>query len=72
MKEDIVFKGNAEKLLKCLKTETKKRDRSSYTIKKDKNCLTFQITAKDTAAMRATKNSINNMIKVFKSMEKIK
>ncbi len=72
MKDEIVFKGNADKLLRCLKTEQKKRDRSSYKIKKKNDSLVFEIIAKDETALRATKNSIINLIKVFQSMEKIK
>ncbi len=64
--------GDAEKIYKCFKPELIKKDRSEYTIRKSKGKITFKVKAKDPVALRATLNSITQMLTIFEKMKEIK
>ena len=60
--------GNAEELLECFSPEGIDKERSKYTIKKTKEGVVFEITAKDAVALRATVNMITQMLAVHQKM----
>jgi tRNA threonylcarbamoyladenosine modification (KEOPS) complex Pcc1 subunit len=64
--------GDAEKIYKCFKPELIKKDRSEYTIRKSKGKIIFEVSAKDPVALRATLNSITQMLTIFEKMKEIK
>lgn len=72
IKARIEVEGDAEKIYKAFKPELIKKERSEYTIKKFKNRVVFDITAKDPVALRATMNAITQMLTVYQKMKGIK
>ena len=61
-------------IYKCFVSESKnlKSDRSSYTIKKRKDYVEFNIKANDSIALRATLNSIIKLLTVYEKIERLK
>jgi len=59
---------------KCFISESKnlKTDRSSYTIKKCKDYVEFDIKANDSVALRATINSITKLLTVYEKIQGLK
>lgn len=56
-------------IIKCFGPEQKSiRDRSQYTIRKDKNSVEFNIKAKDVVALKTVLNSIIKMIEVIEKV----
>ena len=61
-------------IYKCFISESKnlKTNRSSYTIKKRKDYVEFDIKANDSIALRATINSITKLLTVYEKIEGLK
>ncbi|MDP2750232.1 MAG: KEOPS complex subunit Pcc1 [Nanoarchaeota archaeon] len=59
----------SETLFKAFIPEDKKVERFEYKIKKTKKELIFDITAKDSVALRASLNSIAKLISVHEKIE---
>jgi len=68
----LVAKGDPEKLIQCMTPEDTKFDRSSFTISKVKDGVEFDVVAKDAVALRATLNSISQLLIVFEGAAQIK
>lgn len=68
----INAKGDPEKLFTCLKSEMKSYDRSSFTIQKKNEGIEFKINAKDANALRATLNTIAQLLKIYEDLENTK
>lgn len=66
----LFAEGNAEKLYECIISEQTSYNRSSFSITKKENGLEFDITAKDAVALRATLNSISQMLIIFEGAKK--
>jgi tRNA threonylcarbamoyladenosine modification (KEOPS) complex Pcc1 subunit len=66
----LFVKGDPEKLFECLTPEETSFDRSSFTINKTKEGLEFDIKANDAVALRATLNSISQLLIVFEGASK--
>ena len=64
-----VYDKNPEKIFKAFQPEISKRDRSGFSIVKEKDHLKFLVEAKDSVALRATLNSITKLLTVY---EKVK
>lgn len=60
-----------ENLLRCFKPERIEKERASYKIKSIKNAIVFEIKANDAVALRATINSITQLLSIYERMEKI-
>jgi len=63
--------GNQKSLLECFAPEGIKKERSEYIIKKIKKGISFGIKARDATALRATVNTITQLLAVYEKMEKI-
>jgi tRNA threonylcarbamoyladenosine modification (KEOPS) complex Pcc1 subunit len=61
----VFAKGDPEKLMKSLEPEETTFDRSSFTIKKTQDGVEFDISAKDAVALRATLNTISQLLIVY-------
>lgn len=72
MKVKVCLYGDAELLYKCYKPEILKKERASFTIKKIKNCVEFDIKAKDDVALKAAINSIFKLFIVYNKLRKVK
>ncbi len=60
--------GDSASLLKAVEAELKsgaKRDRSSFTVRKDGEKVIFDIEASDATALRATLNSLTQLLSVY-------
>lgn len=68
----LVAKGDPEKLIQCMAPEDTKFDRSSFTITKTKDGVEFDVVAKDAVALRATLNSISQLLIVFEGAKQIR
>ncbi len=66
----LSVKGNPEKLVECLKPEETDFDRSSFKIKKTEYGVEFDIIANDAVALRATLNSISQLLIIFEGAKK--
>ncbi|MBU1199656.1 MAG: hypothetical protein KKF46_01335 [Nanoarchaeota archaeon] len=64
---EIIVKENIDDIERLFAAEEKefKNQRAGYKIKKTKDKLVFQISAKDSAALRAVLNSISKLISVY-------
>ena len=59
-----------DKVYRCFVPETDvKTERSSFTLKKQKECIVFDVSAKDAVALKATLNSISKLLTVFEKMK---
>lgn len=65
----IIVKGDAEKIYRCIKPEMIDYDRSSFTVKVEKDQLVFDVMAKDSVALRATLNSITQLLTIYEKIE---
>ena len=65
---------NPDLILKSFQAEAKnlKTERSSYTVRRLKDCVEFNIKAEDSVALRATLNSITKLFTVYEKIEGIK
>ncbi len=72
MKAKVCLCGDADLLYKCYKPEIKKGDRSSFTIRKTKEGVEFNIEAKDDTALKAVTNSIFKLFIVYNKLRKVK
>ncbi|MBU2561577.1 MAG: hypothetical protein KKD17_04720 [Nanoarchaeota archaeon] len=68
----VFVKGDPEKLLECLAPEETSFDRSSFTVKKRGDGVEFDVTSKDAVALRATLNTISQLIIVFEGASRKK
>jgi tRNA threonylcarbamoyladenosine modification (KEOPS) complex Pcc1 subunit len=68
----VFAKGDPEKLYECLAPEDTKFDRSSFTVKKTEEGVEFDVKAKDAVALRATLNSISQLLIIFEGASKPK
>jgi tRNA threonylcarbamoyladenosine modification (KEOPS) complex Pcc1 subunit len=70
----IRVKENPDIIFKAFQAEAKnlKTERSGYTIEKLKDCVEFNIEAKDSVALRATLNSITKLFTVYEKTKEIK
>jgi tRNA threonylcarbamoyladenosine modification (KEOPS) complex Pcc1 subunit len=66
----LFVKGDPEKLFQCLVPEDTKFDRSGFNLKKMKDGLEFDVKAKDAVALRATLNSISQLLIVFEGAKR--
>jgi len=64
--------GDSDLLYRCYKPEIKKGNRSSFTLKKNKNNLEINIKAKDDTILKATINSIFKLFIVYNKLRKVK
>jgi len=67
-KAEIKAYGDADRLYKCFQPEIHKGERSNFKLKKEKDCLVFEIGAKDAVALRATMNSIAKLLNVYEKL----
>ena len=69
----IIITENVDAIAKLFAPEKKhfNRKRSTVTIKKNKNTLTFVIKATDSVALRATTNGITKLLTTFEQAEKV-
>lgn len=63
-KAEIIVKEDPGKAYKCLLPEKISRERSSLSLKKDKESLIISIDAKDAVAFRATMNAVTQALAV--------
>ena len=68
---EIKVYGDVEKIAKVFKPEINKKDRAEFKIKKQKDHVLFEISAKDSVALRATLNSITKLLTVYEKIEKL-
>jgi hypothetical protein len=68
----LVAEGDPDKLFDCFASEETSFDRSSFTIKKTQEGILFSITANDAVALRATLNSISQLLIIFEGAKKQK
>ena len=61
----ITAEGDPNKLFDCLKPEIISYDRSSFTIEKTSTGIKFLVESKDPVALRATLNSISQLLKIY-------
>ncbi len=66
----LFAEGDPDKLLECLAPEETSFDRSSFTVTKKEEGVEFDITANDAVALRATLNSISQLLIVFEGAGK--
>jgi tRNA threonylcarbamoyladenosine modification (KEOPS) complex Pcc1 subunit len=66
----IVVKGDADKLLRCFAPEETDFDRASFTINRKDDGVEFDIVTKDAVALRATINTITQLLAVFEAAAK--
>lgn len=66
----LFVKGDPDRLFECLETEETSFDRSSFTIKKKDDGLKFDVEAKDAVALRATLNTISQLLIIFEGARK--
>lgn len=66
----LFVKAEPEKLTECLAAEETSFDRSSFTITKTKDGVEFDVKASDAVALRATLNSISQLLIVFEGARK--
>ena len=71
MKVKVCLYGNVKLLYKCYKPEILKRERASYTLKKNKDNLEFNIKAKDDVALKAAVNSIFKLFIIYNKLRKV-
>lgn len=69
---NIFVTGNPEELFKCISPEETDFDRSSFIVKKKDDGIEFNIKSKDAVALRATLNSISQLLIIFEGVKKIK
>jgi tRNA threonylcarbamoyladenosine modification (KEOPS) complex Pcc1 subunit len=69
---NVFAKGDPEKLFRCISTEDTNFDRSSFKVIKKDDGVEFDIIAKDAVALRATLNSISQLLIVFEGAGKLK
>ena len=55
----------------CFATESISKERSDFRIKKGKNKVIFEVTAKDAVAFRATMNMITQLLTVYEKVKNI-
>ena len=67
----ISIHENIEDIYKVILPEVKKWERSNFEMKKDKKELRFIIEAKDSVALRATLNSITQLLTVYEKVKEI-
>ncbi|MFC1742039.1 KEOPS complex subunit Pcc1 [Nanoarchaeota archaeon] len=61
---------DADKLVQCLAPEEKSFERSTFTITKKDNNVEIDITTTDAVALRATVNSISQLLIVYEGAKK--
>ena len=68
-----VIAENPNLLFRAFKAESAhtQKDRASYSIRKGKSSVTFDIGAKDATALRATSDSIIKLLIVHEKMQKL-
>lgn len=69
---EIIIKDNPDLIYKCFLTEISKRKRSSFNIAREKNKLRFSIKAEDVTALKATLNSITQLLTVYEKIKGMK
>ncbi len=71
MKVKVCLYGDTDLLYKCYKPEILKRERASYTLRKNKDNLEFNIKAKDDVALKAAVNSIFKLFIIYNKLRKV-
>ncbi|MBW2972219.1 hypothetical protein KY359_04250 [Candidatus Woesearchaeota archaeon] len=66
----VFVKGDPDRLLECLSPEETSFDRSSFTITKKEGGVEFDVVAKDAVALRATLNTISQLLIIFEGAAK--
>lgn len=66
----IFVEGDPEKLHVCFSAEETGFDRSSFTVSKKEGGLEFDVKASDAVALRATLNSISQLLIIFEGARK--
>ena len=66
----IIVNGDSEKLEKCFATEQIEYARSSVTLNKQKEFVEFKITSKDAVSLRATLNSVSQLLIIYETVAK--
>lgn len=72
IKVKVCLYGDADLLYKCYKPEIQKKDRSSFSLRKNKDNVEFNIKAKDDTALKATINSIFKLFIVYNKLRRTK
>jgi len=70
-KSEIKVYGDIDKIIKSFEPETGKKDRSKFSIKKEKDYVLFEIEATDSVALRATLNRITKLLTVYEKISEI-
>ncbi len=65
----IKVTGNRESLLECFAPEGIDKERSKYSVKKQGGDVIFEVEAKDATALRATVNTITQLLTVHEKMK---
>jgi len=69
---EITVDEDPEEIYKCLLPEKISRDRSTLTLKKEKDRLVIKAEAKDAVALRATLNAVTQALAAYSKMKSIK
>ena len=67
----ISVNGDADKIFSCMQAEIKSYDRSSFTIDKKDGEVVFTIEAQDPVALRATFNSISQLLTIYEKTQEL-
>ena len=65
----VVAEGDSDKIIRCFAPEETKFDRSSFTIEKVDGGVRFNIESNDAVALRATLNTISQLLTVYEGAE---
>lgn len=72
----VIVRGDAEDIFKCIKPElhddSSSFDRASFTVQVKKGELVFDVKAKDSVALRATLNSITQLLTIYEKIENMR
>lgn len=69
---EITIKDDIDLIYKCFLTEISKRKRSSFDVVKEGKKLRFSIKAEDVVALKATLNSIIQLLTVYEKLRGMK
>ncbi|MBW3000022.1 hypothetical protein KY339_05095 [Candidatus Woesearchaeota archaeon] len=68
----IEIKKDPETIQKLFLTEVSERQRSKFTISKKMNSIRFEVYAKDATALKATLNTITELLTVYEKIKGLK
>lgn len=71
MKVKVCLYGDSGFLYKCYKPEILKKERVSFSLRKNKDNLEFTINAKDETALKAAINSIFKLFIIYNKLRRV-